>query len=162
MICTFGGLRAPFLLVRTRDWLAGPCHQTTPLHRRLVMLLLWLSLSPSGWAGESEPAKEAKVIPKISLNVQQGPTGLSLAPTLQSDQSGVVTFALDLWSQGAGGRSHQRQSGEAELVANRPHGVGRLSLGLACPYQARIRLQLWQGALLLIEIDQTFECPSSP
>lgn len=103
MICTFGGLRAPFLLVRTRDWLAGPCHQTTPLHRRLVMLLLWLSLSPSGWAGESEPAKEAKVIPKISLNVQQGPTGLSLAPTLQSDQSGAVTFALDLWSQGAGG-----------------------------------------------------------
>ena len=46
------------------------------------MLLLWLSLSPSGWAGESEPAKEAKVIPKISLNVQQGPTGLSLAPAL--------------------------------------------------------------------------------
>ncbi|WP_373875108.1 hypothetical protein, partial [Aeromonas caviae] len=62
----------------------------------------------------------------------------------------------------AGGRSHQRQSGGAELVANRPHGVGRLSLGLACPYQARIRLQLWQGALLLSEIDQTFECPSSP
>ncbi|QJT27420.1 hypothetical protein E4185_15825 [Aeromonas media] len=43
------------------------------------------------------------MIPKISLNVQQGPTGLSLAPTLQSDQSGAVTFALDLWSQGAGG-----------------------------------------------------------
>ncbi|BDC86575.1 hypothetical protein NUITMVA2_19320 [Aeromonas caviae] len=101
------------------------------------------------------------MIPKISLNVQQGPTGLSLAPTLQSDQSGAVTFALDLWSQGAGGAVISARAG-AELVANRPHGVGRLSLGLACPYQARIRLQLWQGALLLSEIDQTFECPSSP
>jgi hypothetical protein len=162
MICIFGGLRAPFLLGRTRDGSVGSCHQTTPLHRRLVMLLLWLSLSPTVWAGESDPAKEAKMIPKISLNAEQGPTGLTVSPTLHSAEPGTLTFTLDLWSQGAGGRSHQRQSGGAELVANQPHALGRLSLGLACPYQVRIRLQLWQETLLLSELDQTFHCPSSP
>lgn len=163
MHCQYGGLRAPFSWVLSRDGSVGPCHPITPLHRRWrVALLLWLSLSPSGWAGESEPAKEAKVIPKISLNVQQGPTGLTVAPTLYSAEPGTLTFTLDLWSQGAGGSSHQRQGGRAELVANRSHALGRLSLGLACPYQVRIRLQLWQETRLLSELDQTFHCPSSP
>ena len=162
MLGIFGGLRAPFLFEPILGWPVGLCRLAPPLNRLLlVALFLWPNLCPFGWADESELAKEAKMNPNITLNAKQGPTGLSLAPTLQSELSRPVTFTLDLWSQGTGGHSHQRQSGRAELVANQPHTLGRLSLGLSCPYQARIRLQLWQGALLLSELDQTFDCPSS-
>lgn len=143
----FGGLRAPF---------SFPLRRGGHLWRCLLPLPLLMTLAAR--------AEERKMIPvpSVQFNVTQTPSGLSLAPTLQSGQPLTLGFTLDLWSEGAAGQSHQRQKGEVMLLPDRPHGLGRLSLGLSCPYRVRIRVQLWQGEALLTEREQHFTCPPPP
>ena len=57
------------------------------------MLLLWLQLVSPGWAGESEPAKEAGRSQDAPSMSNRGRLALPLAPTPQSDPVGAATFA---------------------------------------------------------------------
>ncbi|MFM4805342.1 curli-like amyloid fiber formation chaperone CsgH [Aeromonas bivalvium] len=143
----FGGLRAPFSFSRRRGGNLWWC----------LLPLPWL-MTLAALAEENEMTP----VPSVQFNAISTPTGLSLAPTLHSGQPVTLGFTLDLWSEGAAGQSHQRQGGQVRLLADRPHGLGRLSLGLSCPYQVRVRVQLWQGEALLSEQEQHFSCPSPP
>lgn len=140
----FGGLRAPF---------SFPLRRGGHLWRWLLPLPLLMTLAARAEESEMTP------VPSVQFNAIATPTGLSLAPTLHSDQALTLGFTLDLWSEGAAGQSHQRQGGQVRLLPDRPHGLGRLSLGLSCPYRVRVRVQLWQGEALLSEQEQHFSCP---
>ena len=64
------------------------------------------------------------------------------------------------WISGArgGGAVISARAG-AELVANRPHGVGTTESGTGLSLSGKNTVAAVAGALLLSEIDQTFECP---
>ncbi|WP_434665279.1 curli-like amyloid fiber formation chaperone CsgH [Aeromonas sp. NJAU223] len=146
-LCASGGLRAPFSLGVGRR---------RGLHARWAGALLCLCALMPVQAALQGPA------PEVTLNALQDKHGLSLAPMLLSQQGQTLYFRLDLWSQSGAGQSHQQQRGRLVLAADRPHGLGRLTLGLSCPYHVRFRLQLWQEERLLSETERPFQCGSTP
>lgn len=150
-LCVSWGLRAPFSLG------PGPARLRIGYRFGVMGSLLWLC---GQLPVQADPLPATP--PEVTLNAVQRDDGLSLAPTLLSKHEQALYFRLDLWSQSAAGKSHQQQRGQLVLAAKRPHGLGRITLGLACPYEVRIRLQLWQEGRLLSETEQPLRCDASP
>ena len=143
MICTFGGLRALFIGANPglAGWSMPSDHSPAPAAGDAAPMAQLVSLGMggrvrTGQGGQGDPQDKP-----------QCPTGADRplpGPYPAKRPVGGRYLCPGSLEPGGGGAVISARAG-AELVANRPHGVGRLSLGLACPYQARIRLQLWQG-----------------
>ncbi len=137
-ICGFRGLRAPLLLV----------------------LLCGLMLVPRVASPASTRNTEIEPDPSIrlSLNMVQSEQGLSLAPTLLSDCDVTVSVSLLVRSEGAAGSMTQRQSRNLSLQAGVVMAVGKIGLGLRCPYRVEFTARIWQNERLLVEKKEQMAC----
>ncbi|MEL7596450.1 curli-like amyloid fiber formation chaperone CsgH [Aeromonas veronii] len=94
----------------------------------------------------------------LNLNVTQHAQGVSLAPTLLSDHDVTVSFRLLVRSEGAAGSTTQRQSRNLSLQAGVVMAVGKIGLGLRCPYRVEVTARIWQNERLLVEKKEQMAC----
>nr|WP_235634717.1 curli-like amyloid fiber formation chaperone CsgH [Aeromonas veronii] len=88
----------------------------------------------------------------------QNEQGLSLAPTLLSKRDATVSVRLLVRSEGAAGRSTQQQSRTLSLQAGVVMAVGKIGLGLRCPYRVEVTARIWQNERLLVEKKEQMAC----
>ena len=138
VISGFRGLRAPLLLVL----LCG------------LMLVHRIATPASTRNTEMEPEPSIR----LSLNMVQSEQGLSLAPTLLSKRDVMVSFRLLVHSEGAAGSTTQRQSRNLSLQAGVVMAVGKIGLGLRCPYRVEVTARIWQNERLLVEKKEQMAC----
>lgn len=138
VISGFRGLRAPLLLVL----LCG------------LMLVHRVASPASARGNEMEPDPSIC----LSLNMAQNEQGLSLAPTLLSKRNLKVSFRLLVYGEGAAGRTTQRQSRNLSLQAGVVMAVGKIGLGLRCPYRVEVTARIWQNERLLVEKKEQMAC----
>ncbi|MBL0624767.1 hypothetical protein JD506_18800 [Aeromonas veronii] len=137
-ICGFRGLRAPLLLVLLCGLMLGP-RVASPASTRNTEI-------------EPEPSI------RLSLNMVQSEQGLSLAPTLLSDRDVTVSVRLLVHGEGAAGSTTQRQSRNLSLQAGVVMAVGKIGLGLRCPYRVEVTARIWQNERLLVEKKEQMAC----
>ncbi|HDN9008160.1 TPA: hypothetical protein P2H94_003921 [Aeromonas veronii] len=138
VISGFRGLRAPLLLVL----LCG------------LMLVHRVASPASARGNEREPDPSIR----LSLNIAQNEQGLSLAPTLFSKRDVTVSVRLLVRSEGAAGSTTQRQSRNLSLQAGVVMAVGKIGLGLRCPYRVEVTARIWQNERLLVEKTEQMAC----
>ncbi|KZW95774.1 hypothetical protein WM54_12350 [Aeromonas veronii] len=138
VISGFRGLRAPLLLVL----LCG------------LMLVHRIATPASTRNTEMEPEPSIR----LSLNMVQSEQGLSLAPTLFSKRDVTVSVRLLVRSEGAAGSTTQRQSRNLSLQAGVVMAVGKIGLGLRCPYRVEVTARIWQNERLLVEKKEQMAC----
>ncbi len=138
VISGFRGLRAPLLLVL----LCG------------LMLVHRVASPASARGNEMEPDPSIR----LSLNMAQNEQGLSLAPTLLSKRDLMVSVRLLVRSEGAAGSTTQRQSRNLSLQAGVVMAVGKIGLGLRCPYRVEVTALIWQNERLLVEKKEQMAC----
>ncbi|HDO1326416.1 TPA: hypothetical protein P2R04_003436 [Aeromonas veronii] len=138
VISGFRGLRAPLLLV----------------------LLCGLMLVHRVATPASTRNTEMELEPSIRLifNMVQSEQGLSLAPTLFSKRNLKVSFRLLVYGEGAAGRTTQRQNRNLSLQAGVVMAVGKIGLGLRCPYRVEVTARIWQNERLLVEKKEQMAC----
>ena len=95
---------------------------------------------------------------RLSLNMVQSEQGLSLAPTLLSKRDVTVSVRLLVRSEGAAGSTTQRQSRNLSLQAGVVMAVGKIGLGLRCPYRVEVTARIWQNERLLVEKKEQMAC----
>lgn len=139
VISGFRGLRAPLLLVL----LCG------------LMLVHRVASPASARGNEMEPDPSIR----LSLNIAQNEQGLSLAPTLLSKRDLTVSVSLLVHGEGAAGSTTQRQSRNLSLQAGVVMAVGKIGLGLRCPYRVEVTALIWQNEQLLVEKKEQIACP---
>ncbi|WP_279464241.1 hypothetical protein [Aeromonas veronii] len=138
VISGFRGLRAPLLLVL----LCG-------------LMLVYRVASPASARGnEREPDPSIR----LSFNMAQNEQGLSLAPTLLSKRDLTVSVSLLVHGEGAAGSTTQRQSRNLSLRAGVVMAVGKIGLGLRCPYRVEVTALIWQNERLLVEKKEQMAC----
>lgn len=137
-ICGFRGLRTPLLLVL----LCG------------LMLVPRVASPASTRNTEMEPEPSIR----LSLNMVQSEQGLSLAPTLLSKRDLTVSVRLLVHGEGAAGSTTQRQSRNLSLQAGVVMAVGKIGLGLRCPYRVEVTARIWQNERLLVEKKEQMAC----
>ncbi|MGL6396235.1 curli-like amyloid fiber formation chaperone CsgH [Aeromonas veronii] len=96
---------------------------------------------------------------RLSLNMVQSEQGLSLAPTLLSDCDVTVSVRLLVHGEGAAGSTTQRQSRNLSLQAGVVMAVGKIGLGLRCPYRVEVTARIWQNERLLVEKKSRWRAP---
>ncbi len=138
VISGFRGLRAPLLLVL----LCG------------LMLVHRVASPASARGNEMEPDPSIR----LSLNIAQNEQGLSLAPTLLSKRDLTVSVSLLVHGEGAAGSTTQRQSRNLSLRAGVVMAVGKIGLGLRCPYRVEVTALIWQNERLLVEKKEQMAC----
>lgn len=138
VISGFRGLRAPLLLVL----LCG------------LMLVHRVASPASARGNEMEPDPSIR----LSLNIAQNEQGLSLAPTLLSKRDLTVSVSLLVHGEGAAGSTTQRQSRNLSLQAGVVMAVGKIGLGLRCPYRVEVTARIWQNERLLVEKKEQMAC----
>lgn len=138
VISGFRGLRAPLLLVL----LCG------------LMLVHRVASPASARGNEMEPDPSIR----LSLNMAQNEQGLSLAPTLLSKRDLTVSVSLLVHGEGAAGSTTQRQSRNLSLQAGVVMAVGKIGLGLRCPYRVEVTALIWQNERLLVEKKEQMAC----
>lgn len=138
VISGFRGLRAPLLLVL----LCG-------------LMLVHRVASPTS-ARENEREPDPSIC--LSLNMAQNEQGLSLAPTLLSKRDATVSVRLLVYGEGAAGSTTQRQSRNLSLQAGVVMAVGKIGLGLRCPYRVEVTARIWQNERLLVEKKEQMAC----
>ncbi len=138
VISGFRGLRAPLLLVL----LCG------------LMLVHRVASPASARGNEMEPDPSIR----LSLNMAQNEQGLSLAPTLLSKRDLMVSVSLLVRSEGEAGSTTQRQSRNLSLQAGVVMAVGKIGLGLRCPYRVEVTALIWQNERLLVEKKEQMAC----
>ncbi|KAJ8739858.1 hypothetical protein H9Y13_17700 [Aeromonas veronii] len=138
VISGFRGLRAPLLLVL----LCG------------LMLVHRVASPASARGNEMEPDPSIR----LSLNIAQNEQGLSLAPTLLSKRDLTVSVSLLVHGEGAAGSTTQRQSRNLSLQAGVVMAVGKIGLGLRCPYRVEVTALIWQNERLLVEKKEQMAC----
>ncbi len=138
VISGFRGLRAPLLLVL----LCG------------LMLVHRVASPASARGNEMEPDPSIR----LSLNIAQNEQGLSLAPTLLSKRDLTVSVSLLVHGEGAAGSTTQRQSRNLSLQAGVVMAVGKIGLGLRCPYRVELTALIWQNERLLVEKKEQMAC----
>lgn len=138
VISGFRGLRAPLLLVL----LCG------------LMLVHRIATPASTRNTEMEPEPSIR----LSLNMVQSEQELSLAPTLFSKRDVTVSVRLLVRSEGAAGSTTQRQSRNLSLQAGVVMAVGKIGLGLRCPYRVEVTARIWQNERLLVEKKEQMAC----
>ncbi len=138
VISGFRGLRAPLLLVL------------------LCGLMLVHSVASPASARNTEVEPEPSI--RLILNMVQSEQGLSLAPTLFSKRDVTVSVRLLVRSEGAAGSTTQRQSRNLSLQAGVVMAVGKIGLGLRCPYRVEVTARMWQNERLLVEKKEQMAC----
>ncbi len=138
VISGFRGLRAPLLLVL----LCG------------LMLVHRVATPASTRNTEVEPEPSIR----LSLNMVQSEQVLSLAPTLLSKRDVTVSVRLLVHGEGAAGSTTQRQSRNLSLQAGVVMAVGKIGLGLRCPYRVEVTARMWQNERLLVEKNEQMAC----
>ena len=138
VISGFRGLRAPLLLVL----LCG------------LMLVHRVATPASTRNTEMEPEPSIR----LSLNMVQSEQGLSLAPTLLSKRDVTVSVRLLVHGEGAAGSTTQRQSRNLSLQGGVVMAVGKIGLGLRCPYRVEVTARIWQNERLLVEKKEQMAC----
>lgn len=138
VISGFRGQRAPLLLVL----LCG------------LMLVHRVASPASARGNEMEPDPSIR----LSLNIAQNEQGLSLAPTLLSKRDLTVSVSLLVHGEGAAGSTTQRQSRNLSLQAGVVMAVGKIGLGLRCPYRVELTALIWQNERLLVEKKEQMAC----
>ncbi|WP_457939328.1 curli-like amyloid fiber formation chaperone CsgH [Aeromonas veronii] len=107
-------------------------------------------------------ARETEIEPdpsiRLSLNMVQSEQGLSLAPTLFSKRDVTVSVRLLVHGEGAAGSTTQRQSRNLSLQAGVVMAVGKIGLGLRCPYRVEVTARIWQNERLLVEKKEQMAC----
>ncbi|MGN5008470.1 curli-like amyloid fiber formation chaperone CsgH [Aeromonas sp. 96A] len=107
-------------------------------------------------------ARETEIEPdpsiRLSLNMVQSEQGLSLAPTLLSKRDLTVSVSLLVHGEGAAGSTTQRQSRNLSLQAGVVMAVGKIGLGLRCPYRVEVTALIWQNERLLVEKKEQMGC----
>lgn len=138
VISGFRGLRAPLLLVL----LCG------------LMLVHRVATPASTRNTEMEPEPSIR----LSLNMVQSEQGLSFAPTLLSKRDVTVSVRVLVHGEGAAGCTTQRQSRNLSLQAGVVMAVGKIGLGLRCPYRVEVTARIWQNERLLVEKKEQMAC----
>ncbi|WP_236767104.1 hypothetical protein [Aeromonas veronii] len=107
-------------------------------------------------------ARETEIEPdpsiRLSLNMVQSEQGLSFAPTLFSKRDVTVSVRLLVHGEVAAGSTTQRQSRNLSLQAGVVMAVGKIGLGLRCPYRVEVTARIWQNERLLVEKNEQMAC----
>ncbi|TNJ11391.1 hypothetical protein CF107_08735 [Aeromonas veronii] len=138
VISGFRGLRAPLLLVL------------------LCGLMLVHRVATPASTRNTEMELEPSI--RLILNMVQSEQGLLLAPTLLSKRDLKVSVRLLVHGEGAAGRTTQRQSHNLSLQAGVVMAVGKIGLGLRCPYRVEVTARIWQNEQLLVEKKEQMAC----
>ncbi len=138
VISGFRGLRAPLLLVL------------------LCGLMLVHRVATPASTRNTEMELEPSI--RLILNMVQSEQGLSLAPTLLSKRDVTVSVRLLMHGEGAAGSTTQRQSRNLSLQAGVVMAVGKIGLGLRCPYRVEVTARIWQNERLLVEKKEQMAC----
>ncbi|QSR49128.1 hypothetical protein HUI97_18025 [Aeromonas veronii] len=123
---------------------------------RALFSLLWVAGLMCG--ASDAVCEDHQMDMALNLNVTQHAQGFSLAPTLLSDHDVTVSFSFLVHGEGAAGSTTQRQSRNLSLQAGVVMAVGKIGLGLRCPYRVEVTARIWQNERLLVEKKEQMAC----
>ncbi|MBE8737432.1 hypothetical protein F3H86_12920 [Aeromonas veronii] len=123
---------------------------------RALFSLLWVAGLMCG--ASDVVCEDHQMDMALNLNVTQHAQGFSLAPMLLSKRDVTVSVRLLVRSEGAAGSTTQRQSRNLSLQAGVVMAVGKIGLGLRCPYRVEVTALIWQNERLLVEKKEQMAC----